>query len=283
METRIARIAATVLEPIHITCYFSPETAEHLTAIGLRPGRMVYYAGRAAPMGAVGPGVVTATFYNFSPGPIAKNIPRAWTLASPADVVAARLAAVDAALVRLLGEAGCESPEVVELNELAREATAACTPEGRPLYAAYADLEWPEKPYLAVWHAASLLREYRGGGHIAALVQAGIPGLDALLLHIATGRSFTREFAQPSRGWTDQEWDTAAKGLVERGLIDAENTITEAGLKLRSELEAATDRAAMAPWEALGEAKTNRLIELGGQIRDQLATAGAGPKGVFVR
>jgi hypothetical protein len=283
METRIARVAASVMEPAHNLCYFSQEVDQQLTAIGIRPGRMIYLAGRAAPMGAVGAGVVTATFYNFAPGPIARSIPRAWTLASPAAVIAARLTAVDAAWKRFIGEDGCKSAEVAELGELAREATKACTPEGRPLYAAYADLEWPQEPHLVLWHAASLLREFRGDGHIAALVQEGLPGLHALQLHLSTGRAFIREFAQSSRGWTDQEWEAGAAELVERGLIDGESKVTEAGLKLRSEMEAATDRAAMAPWEALGEEKVQRLVELGTQLRERLVAAGAGPQGVLKR
>jgi hypothetical protein len=283
METRIARVAASVLEPVHIVCYFQPEVEQYLTAIGLRPGRMVYFAGRAAPMGAVGAGVVAATFYNFNPEKIARNIPRAWTLATPADVLAARLAAVDAAMVRLLGEEGCHSQEILELSELARTAAEACTPEGRPLFAAYADLEWPEKPHLVLWHAATLLREFRGDGHIAALVQAGLPGLAALQLHIATGRSFNREFAQASRGWSDDQWTASAGALASRGLIDGDEKITEAGLKLRSEMEAATDRAAIVPWKVLGEQDTARLIEVGTVVRDRLAAAGANPSGVFAK
>jgi len=64
---------------------------------------MCYFAGRAAPMGAVGAGVVAATFYNFNPDLVARFIPRAWDLAGPAAIVEARFAAVDAATVRLLG------------------------------------------------------------------------------------------------------------------------------------------------------------------------------------
>lgn len=283
METRTARVAASVLEPVHRISYFSPETEQYLTAVGLRPGRMVYFAGRAAPMGAVGAGVVAATFYNFNPEKIAHNIPRAWTLATPSDVLAARLAAVDAAMTRLLGEEGCNSEEVFELSELARTAAEACSPEGRPLFAAHADLEWPEKPHLALWHAATLLREFRGDGHIAALVQAGLPGLAALQLHVATGRGFNREFAQASRAWSDDQWEASAASLASRGLIDEDQKITEAGLKLRSEMEAATDRAAIVPWKVLGEQDTARLIEVGTVIKDRLDAAGANPTGVFAK
>src|SRR5690606_39515853 len=68
-----------------------------------------------------------------------------------------------------LGEAA-EAPELIELAALVREAAELCPPEGRPLFAAHADLPWPDGPVAAVWHGATLLREFRGDGHVAALV-----------------------------------------------------------------------------------------------------------------
>src|SRR3978361_2279898 len=82
-------------------------------------------------MGAVGAGVVTATFYKFSPSLVAHMIPRAWTLASPEQVVEARFAAARASLTRLLGEDVVEGPEVAQLAGLLRDACSALTPEGR--------------------------------------------------------------------------------------------------------------------------------------------------------
>ena len=64
--------------------------------------------------------------------------------------------------------------------ELARAATEGCTAAGRPLYAGHASLPWPTVPHLALWHAISLLREFRGDGHVACLVEAGLDGIDAL-------------------------------------------------------------------------------------------------------
>src|SRR4051794_12194218 len=168
--------AHRAVEPLHSHLYFAPEHDERFAAIGLRPGRMSYFAGRAAPMGAVGAGGVTATFYNFSPSLVAHMIPRAWTLAAPERVLAARLDAARASLTRLLGEVVVGSPEVAELAGLLRDACAELSPEGRPLYAGHADLPWPEEPVLVLWHGATLLREYRGDGHIAALLHAGLTG-----------------------------------------------------------------------------------------------------------
>src|SRR5919106_2859100 len=55
-------------------------------------------SGRAAPMGPVGPGVVTATFFGFRHDMVARALPDAWGFASVADILAARLTGVDAAL-----------------------------------------------------------------------------------------------------------------------------------------------------------------------------------------
>src|SRR5688572_9477550 len=121
--------AHRAIDPLHSQLYFAPEHDERFSAIGLRPGRMSYFAGRSAPMGAVGAGVVTATFYNFSPSLVAHMIPRAWTLASPEQVLAARLDAARASLTRLLGEAA-GSAEVAELAGLLREACSDLSVEG---------------------------------------------------------------------------------------------------------------------------------------------------------
>src|SRR3954466_7679971 len=196
LEPGVVARAHRAVEPLHAHLYFAPEHDERFSALGLKPGRMSYFAGRAAPMGAVGAGVVTATFYNFSPSLVAHMIPRAWTLASPEQVLAARLDAARASLTRLLGEEAAGSPEVAELAGLLREACTVLTPEGRPLYAGHADQSWPDEPLLQMWHGASLLREYRGDGHIAALVAAGLTGLEALITHTATGRGFTEDGAK---------------------------------------------------------------------------------------
>src|SRR3984893_18519184 len=178
MAFTLARSAHNATNSLHSLIYFVPETEQQLTSVGLRAGRMCYFAGRAAPMGAVGAGVVTATFYNFSPHLVARSIPLAWDLASPDAVAAARLAEADAALRRVLGPAVIASADMATRAALLRDAASACGAEGRPLYAGHADLDWPDAPHLVMWHAVSLLREHRGDGHIAALVAAGLAGIE---------------------------------------------------------------------------------------------------------
>ncbi len=282
MASPPARRAHNATNALHSLIYFAPETEQQLTGIGLRPGRMCYFAGRAAPMGAVSSGVVTATFYNFSPGLVAHCIPEAWDLAAPAAIVSARLAAADAALTRLLGPDVLASPDLITLAALARAAASACRPEGRPLYAGHADLDWPDAPHLVLWHALSLLREYRGDGHICALVQAELTGIEALVSHTATGKGFIPEFARASRGWSQEEWDSAVDGLASRGLLDADGGLTAAGHALRAQVEGATDRLAAGPWQHLGDQRTEDVIRIGAAMTRTVGAAGAFPRqGVF--
>src|SRR3984885_11089586 len=217
MTSPLVRSAHVATNALHSLIYFAPETEQQLTATGLKPGRMCYFAGRSAPMGAVSAGVVAATFYNFNPSLVAHCIPRAWELASPQVVVGARFAAADAALTRLLGPDIIASPDMTTMAGLTREAAAACRPEGRPLYAGHADLDWPDAPHLGMWHALSLLRDHRGP--VGARAAAGLSGLEALVSHTATGQGFVTEFAQASRGWSQEEWKSATEALTSRGLL----------------------------------------------------------------
>jgi hypothetical protein len=231
-------------------------------------------------MGPVSAGVTAATFYNFNPALVAQSIPHAWTLASIDAILAARLRAVDRALRRMLGEEAVGSAEVAEAARLARTATTGLRPAGRPLYAAHAELPWPDEPHLALWHAITLLREYRGDGHVAALLIADVSGLDALVTHTATGRGFTPATARATRGWSEDEWAAAEDALRERGLLDSDG-LTAAGGQLRASVEADTDRRAAQPWLQLGEAGTARLTELGKKLSRTVLAAGAYPADMF--
>jgi hypothetical protein len=285
MTAPLARQAHDATNVLHSLIYFAPEAEQHFTAAGLQAGRMSYFAGRAAPMGAVAAGVVTATFYNFSPELVRSCIPRAWQLAGPPAIIEARFAAADAALRRLLGPELIAGPEVRTLAGLVREAARACAPQGRPLYAGHADLPWPDGgAHLDLWHGLSLLREHRGDGHVAALTAAGLSGLEALVTHTATGQGFTPAFAQSSRGWSPGEWDAAVAALTARGLLTADGELTAAGQEARAQVERQTDQMAAPPWLHLGQERTEQVIQLGRGLSRAVVKAGAFPAdGVFAR
>lgn len=269
------------LNSLHSMVYFAPEAEEQFHALGLSRGSMSYFAGRSAAMGAVGAGAVAATFYNFNPALVARHLPRAWEIASPQAVLAARLRAVEAAQLRTLGAETVAGAEVREAAELALRAVEACSPAGRPLFAAHADLPVPQEPHLALWHAATLLREHRGDGHIAALLDAELDGLEALVTHTTTGKGFVPAMAKHTRGWSDDEWSAAQERLRERGLLDADDALTAAGRQLRQDIEDRTDRLAGAPYRQLGEEALGRLSEIAARLSATSAANGAFPQEIF--
>ncbi|KHD74702.1 SalK [Actinoplanes utahensis] len=267
------RLAWRVTEPLHAMVYFVPEAPERYAAFGLDP-MDGYFASRAAAFGPVGPGPVIATFYNFSPRRVRRALPSAWAKATPEQLVAARLDAADAALTRGLGAEVLGGPEVAEAAALARTAALAASeqPHGRPLFAAHADLPWPEQPHLVLFHAQMLLREFRGDGHVAALVAAGIGGLDAIVLHAASGEIEPR-FLQATRGWGREAWAAAEDDLRGRGLL-GESGLTEAGVRLRAGLEETTDRLAEPAYRVLGEEGCLRLAALTRPLSRTVVKAG---------
>lgn len=281
LQERAGRRCHNAVNPLHSTVYFAPEFPAELAALGVTDAGAGYLVGRAAAMGAVGPGTVAATFYNFKYEIIARHLPGTWSLVSPHGVLEARLRAVDATLRRLLGDAAVESDEMAEAAGLALRATEACTRHARPLYAAHADLPVPKPPHLALWHAATLLREHRGDGHLAALLDAELDGLEALVTHAASGHGMNPEWVRDTRGWTSLEWEAAQDRLRGRGLLDAEGSLTEAGARLRSALEATTDRLDRAPYEHLGAEGVARLTELASGFTAAAVSAGAFPADLF--
>ena len=258
MDRSFARRAWKHLETLHAVVYFAPEKKAAYDAAGLKGGWMGYFAGRAAPLGPVSAEVVTAVFYNFHPAMVSRSIPDAWSYSSPERVLEARTQFVDAALRRLLGE---DTGAVAEAAALCLEAAQACDLAGHPLFAANAALDVPGELHLRLWHAATMLREHRGDGHVAALVAAGLDGCEAHLTLVGTGTIAESEL-QPYRGWSDDDWAARRAGLVERGLLDGNGTLTPAGTELRRWVEERTDEAALRPWRALGQASSERVLSL---------------------
>ncbi|MGH9210699.1 MAG: SCO6745 family protein [Acidimicrobiales bacterium] len=259
MQSIMARKMWRTLEPYHAMIYFSSPATEAYRALGVR-GRAGYFASRSAAMGAVSADVVVATFYNFAPGLVRSAIPAAWEAASPAQFQDARRRAADTTLRELLGDEVVGSPEMRAAAELARAAALACTAEGRPLYAGHAGLAWPDEPHMVLWHAVTLLREFRGDGHVTALMLAGLDGCEALVTHAAAGGGILGpDVLKVTRAWPEDEWDAARERLRSRGWLAEDDTLTPAGDDARERVERQTDELAMAPWLALGEELCDQL------------------------
>ena len=270
-----ARRLWAVGEPFHALLSFAAECLTAGEAAGLKGFWQTYFAFRAAPLGAVGADVVTASFYNFAPVFVARRVPAVWDAVTPAAALDARLAGVDAAARRVLGDAWPGSPEAAEAAELAGVAAAAVDRPGRVLTAANAGLPSPDEPHLRLWQSLTTLREHRGDGHVVALLQREVDGVAAHVLAAAAGRS-TREWLLRARGWDDAAWDDAVDRLTARGWLD-DGELTAEGLAMVAAIEADTDRLALAPWRALGDAGCDRLADLLAPVRRAVVAAGEWP------
>ncbi|MGW1818065.1 SCO6745 family protein [Streptomyces sp. NPDC002125] len=275
-ELGLVRRMWHLLEPLHAVLYYAPEAFEEAAALGYATDERwpSYFAWRAAPLGAVGADRVTDTFHSFSPGMTATYVPAGWSVATPDAVLAARTRAVSRAYGALFGDR-VHGPEFAEAADLARRAALAADVRGRPLAAANAALPWPETPHLVLWQAATMLREHRGDGHVAALVAAGLDPVESLVSFAAIGAARPEVFA--SRGWSAQDWDAARDRLAARGLLEADGTATTAGRALRAEVEQRTDESASGPWAALGSGERDRLVELLGPIWVEVIGSGLLP------
>ena len=176
-----ARRMFDLVEPIGVIPYAADEPNETMFALGFTAYWDTYFAGRAAPLGLTTAEVVHALFYNFAPGEVARHIPQVWRTTTPEAAIAARRAGCAHALRRVLGE-HVGTAAFARATELLLQAATSAPYEGRPMYAALRALAVPEDEVEQLFHAASLLREHRGDGHIAALMVEGIGGLEAHVL-----------------------------------------------------------------------------------------------------
>ena len=253
-----ARRTWRTVEPMHGMIYFAPEATDSYQRIGLRP-ESGYFASRSAPMGAVGAETVIATFYNFSPALVRSAMSGVWATCGPEAVLEARLEVADVSLRRMLGDA-VHSAEMRRAAGLARRAAerAGERSAGRPLFAGHAGLDWPEAAHLVLWHAQTLLREFRGDGHVAALVVHGLDPVEALVMHAASGDVATG-FLRATRGWSDAEWDAGVDRLRRRGWLEPPDgdgpapALSRSGAAERQAIEDATDQMAVLPYQAIGE------------------------------
>lgn len=245
------------IETLHAVTYFGEETQRAAADAGLTGFWSGYFALRAAPMGAVGAGVVEASFANFAPSFVARWVPDAWAKVSPDDAIAIRSRAAAATLLRVVPGIEALAGAVRSTLEPAAGAASAI---GRPLYGANRLVDLPDEPVAALWHLCTTLREQRGDGHVAALAAAGIDGLEAHVL-ISLEQGTDPGDLQRTRGWTAEDWADAVARLQHRGLVRADGSLDDRGAAVRRSVEDTTDHLATAPWLHLSEIERTRLVD----------------------
>lgn len=267
-----ARRLHRLVEPVHLVTYFADEPTDELMALGHRNVWDAYFAGRAAPLGRVPAQVVHAIFYNFADGEVARHIPRVWDTATPEAALAARERGSVAALRRILGDLA-DGPGLARAADLATRAATGAPTEGRIMYAALRALPVPEEPVARLWHAATLLREHRGDGHVAALVVAGIGGTESHVLHalsegIPAGK-FGRVHHLPAARLA-----AVVDGMRARGLIDASGWLSDAGRETKARIESLTDDLAAPAYDNLEPSELDQLVTDLEPLSAQLEAAG---------
>ncbi|MGA9276361.1 SCO6745 family protein [Ilumatobacter sp.] len=275
MEPMIGRRTWKTMEAYHGAIYFVAEAGEEYSRVGVGDWMAGYFGSRSAAMGAVGADVVIATFFNFDHDLVRRSMDGLWDAVTPERLIEARMAAVDRMLTTHVLPI-VDPSDLARAVELARAAAdvASARPEGRPLFAGHAAQPWPDDDHLALWHAQTLLREYRGDGHIAALVGAGLDGCEALVTHGASG-DVPAAVLQATRRRSDEDWAAAVESLRSRGWLDADGALTETGREERRSIEETTDRLAHDPYAAIGE---EACAELRGLVRPwSAALAGTFP------
>jgi hypothetical protein len=254
----LARTMFELVEPIGAVPYSTDDPNEAMFALGFTDYWDTYFAGRAAPLGVVPAELVDALFYNFAPGEVARHIPKVWRTTTPEAAIAARQAGCVKALRRILGD-HVDSPAFARATGLLLVAATSAPLEGRPMYAALRSLPIPDDVVARLFHAASLLREHRGDGHIAALMIEGVGGLEAHVL-------FALDMGVPAENFGRIHHLPAAQlaavigGMRGRGLIGQDGWLSEPGRAVKQRVEAITDELAARPYQILAPDELDEVM-----------------------
>lgn len=195
-------------------------------------GLNFYFAGRGGVLGPVDAAVVAHEFGFFAPAHVQEHWDSGLAVMAPEGAAAAFLnCGYEWGRARLP-----EDLDHARLAELVRRVTDAAT-DGPALSSAWNAVPWPQDDVDAGLHAIHLMRELRGGEHVAAVHAAGLDPHLAVMVDQGQGGA---EFF----GW------------------DAPHPDPEPARELWAQVEAATNDAVAARLEVLDEAEQVELIAL---------------------
>ena len=254
----MARRMFGLVEPIGVIPYSADEPNEAMFALGFTDYWDTYFAGRAAPLGLTPAQVVDALFYNFAPGEVARHIPKVWRTTTPEAAIAARQMGCAKALRRILGDR-VDSPAFSRTTDLLTKAATSAAIAGRPMYAALRSIPIPDDVVTRLFHAASLLREHRGDGHIAALMVEGVGGLEAHAL-LALDMEMPAEQFGRIHHLPPALLAAVTDGMRDRGLIGDDGWLSDQGRAVKQRVESLTDDLAAKPYESLESVELSDLI-----------------------
>jgi hypothetical protein len=293
----MAMVGIGLNDAFWLTPLTSPLGLPRWSAIGLEDFSTRYFAIRSAPLGGGPDELVSSAFFGWHPPKIHRYLAAAWARTNPQEVLQTVHDVADEVLRAALGP-WVDTDDAAQAAQLLRSAAEVRTDSiaGRPLFAGYSALPWPDPAahHLTLWHATTLLREFRGDSHNALLVAHGIDACECHLLLAAAsvgGCACHAPFAAfgvqvdvtsppdpenvGDREWPAQERRDALARLADRGLLTPDGAITEQGMALHEEIEHATDRISALPPDR-GPEDVERYVALVTGALDRLRTSGAG-------
>jgi hypothetical protein len=240
---------------------------DRLKAVGLG-GIEGYVWGRAAALGEPTAGVVIAAFGVFDAVSLAQTYESARRRADRSAVLACREEGVAEALAAALGP----SPDAGWVADSLLAATLHLDGTARPLFSGLRDLPVPSNLYGRLWRATDLVREYRGDGHLAACVAAGLNSVEMnVLTEVWVGYS-PGEYSA-TRRHSPERIGQAIDSLTARGWL-SEGALTAAGRNARDDIERATDASQSQLVHALGE-DIEKIIDATSRMAALIIAAGA--------
>ncbi|MFD3534592.1 hypothetical protein [Streptomyces sp. NPDC058664] len=279
-----ARRLRNAVEPVAAGVYFAPEAHAAYEALGFdpspvaqdgvaRPEMKAYFTSRGACMGQVPGEVVAAAFGCFNPKAVVPGVHAGWQITDRKAILEARQQGATTMLQRVLGE----QPEgLARVTELLRRAADAAPWPARGVYSGLRSLGFPGRPMGDLWRAADLVREHRGDSHVISWAVGGVDAVEILLLTEQWWGLPARAYT-PSRGWTDADMDAGFDRLRERGLMTADEKLTDAGRAFREEIEVRTDELERPLLAALGD-DLDELLEHLDAWSEAIIEAGSYPQ-----
>jgi hypothetical protein len=127
------------------------------------------------------------------------------------------------------------------------------------MYAALRAMPIPDERVARFFHAASLLREHRGDGHIAALRVEGVGGLEAHVL-LALDAGMPAEKFGRLHHLPPPLLAAVIDGMRDRNLIGDDGWLSQPGRAVKQRVEALTDDLAAKPYENLDADDLDELM-----------------------
>lgn len=256
----------TLITRLHVPVYFAKEAAEEYEKEGVR-GWSGYFGSRTAAMGELPTEAVIATFYNFSPDVVKPAMADLWATTTAEAMQLARFRLMATIFDDIGRDALSPDPAVIAEATSMLEAVVDRLDWGGRVMAAgnyearktLARSDFAEDPMLRLWQLATIVREWRGDAHIAVLTTEPLSPVECTVVSWAlTGAQQVKD----SRGWAEPEWDAAIAGLIDRGWMSDETSMSDHGKQQRAAVETRTNELAKAMWTNLDDTAVNHLGDL---------------------